>query len=646
MDFTIPSPDLSTDSFSVVLGTTQGTFLIDGTSLVSPFLNRPTVTVTNDVLDPFTVQSYSEPDDPITASYTLQSTAVAGSQTITVSNGFGSDTASLTLTAPPPVIDSISVVGSTANTLQAGTTQTIMLTGTNFGSTAPTITIGAGGAGVTVVAGSATAPSSPGTTPAVSPASGTLKASASATNKRGSVTSNAIAQPEDSGGGTVTVSFQVVVASDAPAGAVSFILEANDGADNPTASSPSVDIAAIQPVAPIILDLLAADNNYTCSGENIGQGAASAQQVVVGQLVSFTACVPQGNVAFGVAVTGTWVSPAALPNNAIQSYVLGNLTDYPPTYPYGPGQYTASATVIPIIPSPSCTSATAFCDYQLFAFVTPGTYDFTFSYQLGNGTSPESATVEYIVSGPTNSTNCVTGGVSCAFSQLAGNPTIQVFAPGQLYTNSPAALGTGNSAGGGFLNVEASANSPIVPIDVVGAFQWVQLINSRNIQKLNAQNAPCGPCSYSGPLLDNVYPYAVVANSPFIADDSPSIGLGLGTNTVYEVNDNFQAQMYLMWDPSLNDDGTAAEGCAATTFWNANFTSFLSTSSGCSGSIPVPLGSLTWGYCGTAINTLGQGSTPWILTCPTGGIPDVQPVYIPVNGVSSYPTWSSAILNQ
>jgi hypothetical protein len=176
----------------------------------------------------------------------------------------------------------------------------------------------------------------------------------------------------------------------------------------------------------------------------------------------------------------------------------------------------------------------------------------------------------------------------------------------------------------------------------------VQEISNYTRQYLNAQNASCatGQCSVSGTGLDNVYPYAVTSFFPTTANDSPSVGLVFGSTTLYEVNANFQAQMYLMWDPSLNDDGSSATGCAATTFWNATFTAFVSTPSNCSGSIPVPLGSLTWGWCGTAINTLGEGATPWIVTCPTGGVPDVQPAYIPANGVSSYPTWSSVILNQ
>jgi hypothetical protein len=61
--------------------------------------------------------------------------------------------------------------------------------------------------------------------------------------------------------------------------------------------------------------------------------------------------------------------------------------------------------------------------------------------------------------------------------------------------------------------------------------------------------------------------------------------------------------------------------------------------------MPVPLGSVTWGYCGTAINTLSPEPNTWTLSCPQNGAPDVTQVYTPVGGSASYPTWNSVYFN-
>lgn len=82
-----------------------------------------------------------------------------------------------------------------------------------------------------------------------------------------------------------------------------------------------------------------------------------------------------------------------------------------------------------------------------------------------------------------------------------------------------------------------------------------------------------------------------------------------------------------------------------------------SASSTCAGSIPVPLGSIAWGYCGDAINTLTtQKTSPtglttgYIINCSSlygsavGGTAG-SPQFTPATGASSFPTWSGVQMN-
>jgi hypothetical protein len=391
---------------------------------------------------------------------------------------------------------------------------------------------------------------------------------------------------------------------------------------------------------PIILDGSANDNDDTCSGDNIGQGAASAQQVVVGQLISFTACVP--NPSFtgwggSTGVNATWTSPSNLTtSSAVANYALSNPQTNTNTK-LGNPQVFWNAAVINVTLSPNCTNSIAFCDFPPFYFVSPGTYDFAFSYQLGNGANATTPlTVEYIVSGPTSTGNAVV-------PVLTHNPTIQIFAPGQLDGNTVPILDSGNPhvAGGSALDVGAYATPPE---GVPGVFQWVQKITSRTTTLLSSPTINCANCVIQD-RLDNMYPYAITQGEPKEVVDNPSYNLSFPGTALAELNDNFRAQMYLMWDPSLNADGSQAPGCAASTVLNPDGVSVTSATSKCTGSIPVPLGSLTWGYCGTAINTLSDEPNTWILSCPANGAADVNQVYIPSSGTPSYPTWSVVYYN-
>jgi hypothetical protein len=69
------------------------------------------------------------------------------------------------------------------------------------------------------------------------------------------------------------------------------------------------------------------------------------------------------------------------------------------------------------------------------------------------------------------------------------------------------------------------------------------------------------------------------------------------------------ATMHLTWDPAL-PGVEQPDRAAASTVWGPDSKTYTSAPGTCSGSIPVPLASVAWGFRGDAINTLtGQETT-------------------------------------
>jgi hypothetical protein len=250
-------------------------------------------------------------------------------------------------------------------------------------------------------------------------------------------------------------------------------------------------------------------------------------------------------------------------------------------------------------------------NYSLtFYWVNPGTSESaTFTYTDGNGNQP-SATVNYTINGPTN-------------IMVTNNP--QVMAPVTVNAqaaNSPTiylelGYGLGNNTYDGITLQSA-------PVPSSGSLTWVQLITGDKI-RLRADGIPycsggqtctCNPSglSASAAELDNVYPYVNGGNF----NDSPrspvNYSLG-GTPINYnEVEQSFSATTYLLWDPAL------PLGCTpATTTGNGSSTT--TKQSTCSGSIPIPLGNISWSWSGDGIDTeilqssgTTQGTT-FVLPC-------------------------------
>jgi hypothetical protein len=266
-------------------------------------------------------------------------------------------------------------------------------------------------------------------------------------------------------------------------------------------------------------------------------------------------------------------------------------------------------------------------------FIVPGaTETVTYAYQLDNGESA-TATASFSVGGP-----LATGVNGTYFTATSG--IVNVYPPGVAFhglgTWPGLEFGDAQQNADGTLNVGMAFSIEAKAPSNAGAFQWVQLINHHNNQRLTK------PASspYSASIgVDNFYPYPFFT-PPLGTNDSPGLQLSQTGLTAYgEAQDNFSATMYLMWDPSLNANGSAAPGCAAST----DNATLKSTASTCTGSIPIPLSSVTWGFSGCAINTLTVNdatTTTWSLYCPTTAAP--TPVVQPS---SSYPQWSTTASN-
>jgi hypothetical protein len=227
------------------------------------------------------------------------------------------------------------------------------------------------------------------------------------------------------------------------------------------------------------------------------------------------------------------------------------------------GGYSASATnpksaaVLPV----AVTNPTV----QFYWYLpTSGssTYTVTYSYALVSGKK---------------------GSVSAAFAVSPGpNPAVE------FYARQSAAAGCSTSAcdifdvtSNGAKQLVMGFGNPMVSGDPgmvvgtgtsagAGSFQWVQLIVNDNVEVTNDHGGKRSCGNTAG--LDTTYPYPVetgvdsgILGTPvtFATGDFPAIGLFAGDSAISRF---FRAQMFLMWKSSLPN------------------------------AIPVPLGSVTWGF--------------------------------------------------
>ena len=367
---------------------------------------------------------------------------------------------------------------------------------------------------------------------------------------------------------------------------------------------------------------------------------------VVGQKIVFSGCIPSGTAAS----SEIWNMPPNFQTNAVAGW-----------------RPSAASTDSPTsVTAPVCQTG-ASCDVPAFYFIAPGSYVFKFSYVRASDNQPSpSASVTMTVTGPTAT------GTSGAFLTA----TVQAVPPPydspivNVWPQTIPYLGMG---GGG------DANDPVVPgiRFYVGAsapsggpqgqFQFVQLITSSRWKFLSNpptsdQGAGPGPPNHSpipsgsSGVLDNWYPYAAAIGYPNQSLDAPGMDLQLtktvsGTTTALPLGEgavSFGATMYLMWDPGIPGPEQQA-GCSPATNNPAPVANPMAST--CTGSIPVPLGSLTWGFNADAINTMLTGTTAvagtanftgWVVNC---GAPSVTTSSSAAYAVGSYPHWNQVSTN-
>jgi hypothetical protein len=276
---------------------------------------------------------------------------------------------------------------------------------------------------------------------------------------------------------------------------------------------------------------------------------------------------------------------------------------------------------------------------QLLVFTNP-----TITYYWVKGGNPLTETYSY----------CMVNG-QCS-STVTAKFNVQGFASGAPFTAVPTAgaVKIYNEAGSDFL--ECGNANPTVCITFTAtaappaggsanaSFQWVQIINSTTSQYRTTPSTPNVLCLGSGvqcPALDNAYPYATLAGQPNTTNDSPGMELVVNGVTGFgEGGETFKAQMYMMWDPALMAYGQSGSCTPAYSRQNANGT-VTSTASTCTGSIPIPVGYVIWGFGGDAINPSDQvNSTSWILSC--GGPNPANPSVV---NSSVFPLWTRSTSN-
>ncbi len=368
----------------------------------------------------------------------------------------------------------------------------------------------------------------------------------------------------------------VNVAASSPGGTATVQVQSNGyggngfASANPGQSPQGSNTASVQPLPTPVPQILFLGSNVS----------GTTQSVVVGQQIALTVA-PPGN---GLTVNNrSWSGVNA--GAAIAGWT--------------PGQ-------TPQLPNPSNENFT-------FYWVNAGTsgqatYTVTYRWTLDNGQS-NSASVTFHVAG------------SSEVTVNATQNTVNILQPPNSGSQDAPLLILGTLGQAGITFMASASHLP----PNQGAYTWVQLVNSDQIQIISRAGSGMLPSSFAGPPeLDLTYPYQVVYTTNLTNDtakDSPYIPL---PPTWGELQRGFSATMYLMWDPTL------PTGCISD--------------STCT-SIPVPLGTVSWGWTGDVINTLqpqsyqGVSFPLWILNCE-------RPWKEVFQSSAVYPTWNKVAGSQ
>ena len=200
------------------------------------------------------------------------------------------------------------------------------------------------------------------------------------------------------------------------------------------------------------------------------------------------------------------------------------------------------------------------------------TYQYTMSSPFAGSTNSPVANASFSVNGPTVSNmNTPTGAVGIFSGPVLG------YGPVGIQFNPTLSSTTGQ-------------------------YEWIQLITNDVLTLTNTAGVTQScvqvttPASANGTGLDTDYPYATGTSTR----DSPTAALDSSKYT--EEARSFSAQMFLMWNPGLPS------------------------------SIYVPLGSVTWGFSGTAVYNISN----WTLSSSSAATPSWNPG-------NSYPTWTDYV---
>lgn len=361
----------------------------------------------------------------------------------------------------------------------------------------------------------------------------------------------------------------------------------------------------------------------------IGSGAATVQPIPapIPQILSETSVAVQGNCSLGNNIAGTQVTAFAgqeflltgcVPNLAaglsitIQTWSVVNQVDLTGGY-CAPGAYKTCGSAGTELSDPVMTNVNNIAFYWV------------------NPNSSETVTYRYCL----NNTLCMSSNASFNIGGPSGNMTAN---PSVVTISGPPylAFGTFNSAGSVTVNGVGFFNNEIPPSGHAGTFQWLQVINTDQYQQLlSAGIQACIPITRQSdpegnPELDNFYPYPM--GSTGNTGDSPAIGL----YQEGEKQRSFNATMSLMWDPTLNLDGSVCTAASTNS-------SYQQTPSTCTGSIPIPLASVTWKWSGCGVNTLNPqiGVSGWSIQAGC----NIDSVGTIVSS-SSFPEWTAISLNE
>jgi hypothetical protein len=602
---TLGAPSISSISPSGGTIGKSGTITVSGQDLIDPFTSKASASITGSGV---TLSVNGTPSNTSVAlNYSIASNATAGNQNLTLSSRLGTSNAEqFTVGYPPAVVTNVS-----PSVWTAGQQTSVTITGTGFG-TAPTLS--ATGTGVNLTLNSA------------SPDGTTIHATATVALTAPSENVTVTVQPGYAGSGFYC--------------------------NCPPDQANGTDTVTVQPVqAPVPTIFRGLNANNQCQGNSITN---QNQPVVVGQLIQFTGCVPNSVSSIPVSSSSWQVNDATF----YSTHVTAGFVITPTAQgAQGSGGY------LPLSPS-TCNGK--YCDFApKFYFVTQGTYTFTYSYSLSNGTS-NSASVTYVVKGPTPTGRGIASGedgeIDCASTAFIcasdpGNASLLTSGTDTSlkYLATPSIEHPFST---GILFHIAATDPEDSQTSNPSAYQWVQLLAPSTDRVLAAGIPPSASQEVQPAGLDNFYPYPQGDNTPdrgTYAGDSPGVEIsynrfnGYTITAIGEYQDSFQATMYLLWDPSLNADGVVTPGCAASRSYSAggDTTNTISQTSQCSGSIPVPLASVTWGYCGNAIQTLqpapANQNNGWIVSCSANS--PLTPTYTDAESYGGFQTWTNLVKN-